>query len=208
MPRRTRRPRRARRGLTVGLLVLASIAIITLDYRGQAHGVISGAKRAAHDAFAPVQRGVDALVHPVGSFLSGAVHGGDLQAQNAKLRREIGTLRRQALISQAARDQLRTLERLDQLPWVGDIPTVTAQVIALEPVGLRRHGPARQGDDQRRGAGHAGGGGCRSRRPGHRRVVVGVHGPRSLPTCSRRWVCASVPEGTSPWSRDRAWAGT
>ena len=133
MPRRTRRARRARRGLTVGLLVLASIAIITLDYRGQAHGVISGAKRAAHDAFAPVQRGVDALVHPVGSFLSGAVHGGDLQSQNAKLRREIGALQRQVLITQAAREQLRTLERLDQLPWVGDIPTVTAQVDALSP---------------------------------------------------------------------------
>jgi len=113
------------------LLVVASIAIITLDYRGQAHGVISGAKRAAHDAFAPVQRGVDALTRPVGSFLSGAVHGGDLEAQNAKLRREIGALRRQTLSTQATRNSLRALERLDQLPWVGDIPTVTAQVNAL-----------------------------------------------------------------------------
>ena len=32
---RTRRPRRPR--LTIGLLVLASITIITLDYRGDAH---------------------------------------------------------------------------------------------------------------------------------------------------------------------------
>ena len=97
MPRRTRRARRARRGMTIGLLVLASIAIITVDYRGQAHGVISGAKRAAHDAFAPVQRGVDEVVRPVGSFLSGAVHGGDLESQNAKLRAEIGALQRQTL---------------------------------------------------------------------------------------------------------------
>ncbi len=133
MPRRTRRARRARRGLTIGLLVVASIAIITLDYRGQDHGVISGAKRTAHDAFAPVQRGVDALVRPVGSFLSGAVHGGDLETQNAKLRREIGALQRQTLITQAARNQLRALERLDQLPWVGDVPKVTAQVTALSP---------------------------------------------------------------------------
>jgi len=89
MPRRTRRSRRSRRGLTIGLLVVASIAIITLDYRGQAHGIISSAKRAAHDTFSPIQRGVDALVRPVGSFLSGAVHAGDLEAQNAKLQREI-----------------------------------------------------------------------------------------------------------------------
>jgi rod shape-determining protein MreC len=131
MPRRTRRARRARRGTTIGLLVLASIAIITVDYRGQAHGVISGAKRGAHDAFAPIQRGVDDVARPVGSFLSGAVHGGDLETQNAKLRREIGALQRQALMSQAARNSLRELERLDQLPWVGSVPTVTAQVTAL-----------------------------------------------------------------------------
>ena len=60
--------------MTIGLLVLASIAIITLDYRGQAHGVISGAKRGAHDAFSPLQRGVDDIARPLGSFLSGAVH--------------------------------------------------------------------------------------------------------------------------------------
>src|ERR1700688_2467030 len=117
MPRRTRRSRRSRRGLTIGLLVLASIAIITLDYRGQAHGVISSAKRGAHDAFSPIQRGVDALVRPVGSFLSGAVHAGDLNAQNAKLRRQIGDLQREALVTQATRNSLRDLERLEQLPW-------------------------------------------------------------------------------------------
>ncbi len=119
--------------MTIGLLVLASIVIITLDYRGQAHGVISGAKRGAHDALAPVQHGVDALVRPIGSFLAGAVHGGDLQAQNAKLRREIGALQRETLVTQSTRNSLRALQRLDQLPWVGGIPTVTAQVSALSP---------------------------------------------------------------------------
>ena len=133
MPRRTRRARRARRGLTIGLLVVASIGVITLDYRGQAHGVISGAKRVAHDAFAPLQRGVDALARPVGSFLSGAVHGGALQAQNAKLQREIDNLQRQTHQTQAIRNSLRALERLNQLPWGSDIPTVISQVTALSP---------------------------------------------------------------------------
>jgi len=119
--------------MTIGLLVVASIVIITLDYRGQSHGVISGAKRAAHDALAPVQSGVDDLARPIGSFLSGAVHGGDLEAQNAKLRREIGDLQRQTLITQSTRNSLRALLRLEQLPWAGGIPTVTAQVTALSP---------------------------------------------------------------------------
>ncbi len=117
--------------MTIGLLVLASIAIITLDYRGEAHGVITSAKRGAHDAFSPLEHGVDALVRPVGSFLSGAVHGGALEDQNAKLREQIGVLQRQALTTQATHNSLRTLERLDQLPWVGTIPTVAAEVTAL-----------------------------------------------------------------------------
>jgi rod shape-determining protein MreC len=113
------------------VLVLASIAIITLDYRGQAHGAISWAKRAAHDAYAPVQDGVNDVVRPVGSFLSGAVHASALRRQNAELQLEIGRLERQTLVTQSTRNELHALQRLDGLPWLGGIPTVTAQVSAL-----------------------------------------------------------------------------
>jgi rod shape-determining protein MreC len=115
------------------LLVLASIALITLDYRGGAHGAISWAKRTSRDAFTPVQHGVDGLVRPVASFLSGAVHAGDLQNQNAKLRAEIGRIQRQSLALRSTQNTIRTLEQLDKLPWVGALPTVTAQVTALSP---------------------------------------------------------------------------
>jgi len=133
VPRRTRRSRRARRNLTLVILVAASIAVITLDYRGQAHGVISSAKRAAHDAFAPVQDAVDDVVRPVGSFLSGAVHAGALEKQNAQLQKEIGALERDANSTEAMRNALRTLERLDHLPFAAGLPTVTAQVTTLNP---------------------------------------------------------------------------
>jgi rod shape-determining protein MreC len=131
VPRRTRRSRRARRRTTIIVLVLASIAIITLDYRGQAHGAISWAKRAAHDAYAPVQNTVNDVVRPVGSFLSGAVHASALRKQNAELQLEIGRLERQNLVTRSARNELRALQRLDGLPWLGGIPTVTAQVSEL-----------------------------------------------------------------------------
>jgi len=132
-PRRTRRSRRSRRGLTIGILVVASIAIITLDYRGDAHGTITWAKRGAHDALAPVQRGVDDVTRPIGSFLSGAVHGSALEKQNAKLARQVSALERQVLAQQAIDNTVRSLDRLDRLPWVGGIPTVTAEVTALSP---------------------------------------------------------------------------
>ena len=137
---RSRRARRSRRPrLTIGLLVLASITIITLDYRGQAGGVISGLKRVAHDAFSPVQSAVDAVTHPAGSFLAGAVHAGALEQQNAKLRAEIGRLQRQALAHGDATRTLQALQALERLPWaaglpqVSSLPMVAAQVVALNP---------------------------------------------------------------------------
>ena len=133
MPRRRRRSRRARRNLTLVVLVAASIAVITLDYRGQAHGSISWAKRAAHDAFSPVQRAVDDVVRPIGSFLSGAVHAGSLESQNAKLQHEVGALQTELAGTQGVRSTLRTLERLDHLPFASGLPVVTAQVTALNP---------------------------------------------------------------------------
>ena len=90
--RRSRRPR-----LTIGLLVLASITIITLDYRGDAHGAIASIKRSAADAFSPVQRGADAVFRPVGNFIVGAANGGELEQENARLRAENGRLQRQTL---------------------------------------------------------------------------------------------------------------
>jgi rod shape-determining protein MreC len=135
--RRTRRARRPR--LTIGLLILASITIITLDYRGDARGAVSGLKRAAHDAFAPVQDAVGAVVHPIGSFLAGATHAGAIEQQNAKLRAEVGRLQREALAHRADAATLRSLEALEHLPWaagvsaLSTVPDVAAEVVALNP---------------------------------------------------------------------------
>lgn len=128
---RTRRPRRPR--LTIGLLVLASITIITLDYRGDTHGEISSVKSAANDAFSPIQHGVDAVTHPIGSFLAGAFNGGELEEENNKLRAANGAMARQLLARQALTDELKSLQALEHLPWTGTIPTVTAQVVNLNP---------------------------------------------------------------------------
>ena len=137
---RSRRSRRSRRPrLTIGLLILASITIITLDYRGDAGGAISGLKRAAHDAFAPVQGAVGAVVRPIGSFLAGATHAGAIEQQNAKLRAEIGRLQRQVLSAGGDAATLRTLQALQHLPWAAgvteltSIPSVAAEVVALNP---------------------------------------------------------------------------
>jgi rod shape-determining protein MreC len=128
---RTRRARRPR--LTIGLLVLASITIITLDYRGDGHGAIHSLKNAASDAFSPVQRGVNAVTHPVGSFLAGAFNGGQLEQENAKLRQEVGQLQQQTLSERASQNAVKAIEALNHLKWDNSVPTVTAQVISQNP---------------------------------------------------------------------------
>jgi rod shape-determining protein MreC len=128
---RRRRPGRSRRSLTIVLLVLASITIITLDYRGGGSGAISALRRAAHDTFSPIQRGVDAIVRPIGSFLAGAVHYGSVEEQNAKLRAQNSRLEQQSLQGRALREKLQALEQLEHLPWANGIPEVTAEVVGL-----------------------------------------------------------------------------
>jgi rod shape-determining protein MreC len=117
--------------LTIGLLVLASITIITLDYRGGGNSAISALKRVAHEALSPVQSGVDAIVHPIGSFLAGAVNYGSVEDKNAKLRAEIARLEQESLQSEPARQELKSLELLEHLPFANGIQTVTAEVVGL-----------------------------------------------------------------------------
>jgi rod shape-determining protein MreC len=109
-------------------LVLASITIITLDARGGLHVVTSGARSVASDAFAPVRSGVDAVVEPIGSFLAGSVHYGAVREQNEKLQDEIGRLKME---DAATADQIRALQQLSallDLPFVGNLQTVPAEV--------------------------------------------------------------------------------
>jgi len=114
------------------VLILLSITIITLDYRGDLRGTISGARRSATDAVAPLDRVVDDVLHPVGSFLAGAVNYGSLQEQNAKLRAELQRRNAAAGELQRLRRTTDELAALEHLPWadVASISTVTAEVIA------------------------------------------------------------------------------
>jgi len=123
--RRLRRPR-----WTIAVLVLASITIITLDYRGSLHGGINGLRRGAHDVFSPIQSGVDSVFRPIGSFFAGAVHYQDVQTENAKLRAQLGRDQREMLARQSQLNELAQLIKLDKLSNALAIPPVTAQVTA------------------------------------------------------------------------------
>lgn len=121
--------RRTSQRLTLVMLVLASITIITLDYRGDARHTITSARNAAHDVLSPIQGVISDVLHPVGDFFSGAVNFGGAQSENEALQRENGQLQRQLAESGAAEQQLRQLLSQLHLPFVENVPTVAAQVI-------------------------------------------------------------------------------
>jgi rod shape-determining protein MreC len=126
--RRTARPR-----FTLLLLVLTSVTIITLDYRGSAGGVFGSIKSVAQDAFAPVQDASDAAFRPVGDFFGGITHYGALEKENARLREQLADARGQSLRAADAERERQTLLDLDNLTVVENIPSVAARVVSTSP---------------------------------------------------------------------------
>ncbi len=122
-------PRRSRRPRTVLLLaVLASITIITLDARSSFHTVTSGLKSLAADVFSPVRTGVSDLIDPIGSFLAGAVDYGSVSQQNQRLQQEIDQLKLESTSQQDMVQAFRELNAVLNLPFLGNLQTVTAEV--------------------------------------------------------------------------------
>lgn len=126
-----RRPARSR--FTLLLLVLTAITLLTLDYRGAGSGAIGAVKDGVRDAFAPVQRVSDRVFAPVGDFVGGILHYGDIEAENERLRQEIADIRGDLYrADDADRERRALLDQLD-LPLPEDIPRVDARVVSTSP---------------------------------------------------------------------------
>lgn len=126
--RRTARPR-----FTLLLLLLTAVTLLTIDERGSAGGVIDSVRGGVRDAFAPIQRVASSVFDPVGNVLQGIVHYGDLEEENARLREENADLRTEALRASDAERERKALLDLQNLDFVGDIPTVAARVVSTAP---------------------------------------------------------------------------
>ena len=126
-----RRPARSR--FTLLLLVLTAITLLTLDERGAGSGAIGAVKDGVRDAFAPVQRVSDSVFAPVGDFVGGILHYGDIEAENERLRQEIADIRGDLYrADDADRERRALLDQLD-LPLPEDIPRVDARVVSTSP---------------------------------------------------------------------------
>jgi rod shape-determining protein MreC len=122
--------RNGRSRATLLFLVLTSITIITLDFRGDGSGVIGRMRNVATDALAPVRDTADSVFSPIGNAFSGITGYGDLKDENARLKAKIADLEGQHTRNDDAEVQLRELLALDHLDFVGNVPTIAARVVS------------------------------------------------------------------------------
>jgi rod shape-determining protein MreC len=121
------RPRSAR--LLVVTLVAASLAIITVDYRGGPEGPLAAAGRVVNGAIAPLQRAASNVVEPVANFFSDLADLPRLADENDALLAELEDLQTLAQVNQELQREIETLSGLLDLAEESPRP-IAAQVIA------------------------------------------------------------------------------
>jgi rod shape-determining protein MreC len=120
--------RTRRRTWTIGASV--SILLVVLYLSG---GVVSGLRTAANLVTSPFSWTVNEIARPIGHMFAGAINYSDVVAQNQKLRYELGKAELRANETWAENRQLQQLSTQLDVPFVGSLPTVAAQVTALSP---------------------------------------------------------------------------
>jgi rod shape-determining protein MreC len=113
---------------TLILLILTSITLITLDFRG--FGPIDSARSAVLSAFGPVGDAASSAFRPVGNFWHGAFEQDDLRRENDELRAQLLDLQGQVTADQVTREQYQQLLTQLNLPFLGQLPTAKAKVVS------------------------------------------------------------------------------
>jgi rod shape-determining protein MreC len=138
---RARVSRAARRRLVAGVLVLASLAMITAYFRESDSGAMHDVQGAASSILEPFQIGADRLVAP---FRDAWGYASDLigaKSENADLRRELRRARSQSIQAVATAQELENLQALlayRRSLRVEDFRTIGAEVLVEPPTPYRQ----------------------------------------------------------------------
>ncbi len=120
--------RSRRRALS--LAVVVTFVVIVLYATG---GVFSGLRTAANTVVEPFNWSVNEVARPIGHFFAGAVNYSDVVSQNQKLRYELGKAQQKSNELWSYERQLDQVSTELDVPFVGSLPTVAAQVTTLSP---------------------------------------------------------------------------
>ncbi len=123
MPR-SRRFGRSR--FTLIVLILASLTVLTLDYRDT--GPIRGARSAVGTVLSPFRSVGEWVASPFQNGWHGITGYDELEDENARLRRELDEARGDEIETEAMERENAELRRLADLPVTADIPRTTAEI--------------------------------------------------------------------------------
>jgi len=116
--------------LLVVLLVTASLAIITVDYRAGDEGPLAAIGKAANSAITPMQSAVSSIVQPIANFFSSLADLPSLSARNRALRAENEELRTVQQVNGRLEQRIQSLQNLLGLETIMVQRTKAARVIA------------------------------------------------------------------------------
>jgi rod shape-determining protein MreC len=122
--------RGGRTRFTLLFLVLTSITVITLDFRGGGEGLIGSLRDGAADALAPVRSAAATVLSPVRDAFAGLTSYGDLEDENAGLRARIAELEGQIDLDEGAERELAEALSLLDARFSAELPTVAARVVS------------------------------------------------------------------------------
>ena len=122
--RASQRPSRT----TIIVLVLASVTLITIDFRGDA-GPLEGLRDGALDVLSPARDLFDSATDPISDAWNGAFNFDEIEQENAELRARVEELEAEALLFAALQRELDEARELIGVTDGLDLDTVTARVI-------------------------------------------------------------------------------
>jgi rod shape-determining protein MreC len=121
-------PRRSGRSrLTILLLVLTSVTVLTLDFRGV--GFLGDARRAVGSALSPLQGAADFVATPFQNTWNGITTYDELADENETLRTQVEQLEGEVARNADVAAQYDELVSQVDIPWVGALSTATARVV-------------------------------------------------------------------------------
>ncbi|HEX9712307.1 MAG TPA: rod shape-determining protein MreC [Actinomycetota bacterium] len=130
--------RQRRLRLLLLTFVLASITIVTIDFRTHGDGPLDRLGRVAMTVIGPLQEGLSTIFRPVGNFFGGIGRIGSLQADIELLERENAELRAQQEAVEDITRENASLRRLLVLRDRFNLRTAPAQVIGVSPSNFER----------------------------------------------------------------------
>lgn len=115
----------------LALLLVTSVSLITIDYRGGDGSPLNGVRSAAAAVFGPVERVAAAIARPVGDAVDSVSSLGHGRDDAARLARENQQLRERLRTSALDRNRAKELDDLLHLAGAGRYRIVPARVIAI-----------------------------------------------------------------------------